>query len=35
MAGLEAHYSASDIETRILTALRTAGLDPEQRLKPE
>ncbi|MCJ7453554.1 MAG: methyltransferase domain-containing protein [Steroidobacteraceae bacterium] len=35
MAGLEAHYSASDIEARILAALRTAGLDPEQRLAPE
>ncbi len=34
MAGLEVHYSASDIEARILAALRTAGLDPEQRLSP-
>ncbi len=34
MAGLEAHYSASGIEARILAALRTAGLDPEQRLSP-
>lgn len=34
MAGLEAHYSARDIETRILAALRTAGLNPEQRLSP-
>jgi len=35
MARLEAHYSADDIETRILAALRAAGLDPEQRLSPE
>jgi sarcosine/dimethylglycine N-methyltransferase len=35
MAGLDAHYSASDIETRIMAALRAAGLDPEQRLTPE
>jgi SAM-dependent methyltransferase len=34
MAGLEAHYSASDIEARILAALRAAGLNPEQRLSP-
>jgi len=34
MAGLEAHYSAHDIKTRILAALRAAGLDPEQRLSP-
>lgn len=34
MAGMERHYSASDIEARILAALRTAGLDPEQRLTP-
>jgi ubiquinone/menaquinone biosynthesis C-methylase UbiE len=34
MAGLDAHYSARDIETRILAALRAAGLDPEQRLSP-
>jgi sarcosine/dimethylglycine N-methyltransferase len=32
---VEAHYSASDIEARILAALRAAGLDPEQRLTPE
>ena len=32
---VEAHYSASDIESRILAALRAAGLDPEQRLTPE
>jgi SAM-dependent methyltransferase len=35
MPGLEAHYSARDIEARILAALRSAGLDPEQRLSPE
>lgn len=35
MAGLEAHYSARDIEARILAAVRGAGLNPEQRLSPE
>jgi len=35
MVGLEAHYSARDIETRILAAIRGAGLNPEQRLSPE
>lgn len=35
MAGLEAHYSARDIEARILAALRAAGLNPEQRRSPE
>ena len=34
MPGLEAHYSARDIEARILVALRAAGLNPEQRLSP-
>ena len=34
MASLEAHYSARDIESRILSALRAAGLNPEQRLSP-
>lgn len=34
MSGLEAHYSANDIEARILAALRAAGLNPEQRLSP-
>jgi len=29
------HYSASDIQSRILAALRDAGLDPEQILTPE
>ncbi|MGW8247331.1 MAG: class I SAM-dependent methyltransferase [Acidiferrobacterales bacterium] len=35
MTSLDAHYSADDIESRILAALREAGLDPEQRLTPE
>jgi SAM-dependent methyltransferase len=35
MASLEEHYSASDIEARILAALRTVGLDPEQGITPE
>ena len=35
MAGLETHYSARGIEARILAAVRTAGLNPEQRLSPE
>jgi SAM-dependent methyltransferase len=35
VAGLETHYSARDIEARILAALRAAGLDPGQRLSPE
>lgn len=35
MASLEAHYSARDIEARILAALRAVGLNPEQRLQPE
>jgi hypothetical protein len=35
MVGLETHYSARDIEARILSALRTVGLDPEQGPKPE
>ncbi|HEV2978920.1 MAG TPA: methyltransferase domain-containing protein [Casimicrobiaceae bacterium] len=35
MPGLEAHYSARDIESRILAAIRAAGLNPEQRLSPE
>jgi SAM-dependent methyltransferase len=35
MASLETHYSARDIEARILSALREAGLDPAQRLSPE
>lgn len=32
MTGLQAHYSARDIEARILAAIRAAGLDPEQGL---
>ena len=35
MAGLETHYSARDIEGRILAALRAAGLSPEARLSKE
>ncbi|MBK9115876.1 MAG: class I SAM-dependent methyltransferase [Betaproteobacteria bacterium] len=35
MAGLDTHYSARDIETRILAAIRAAGLDPAQCLSPE
>lgn len=35
MASLETHYSARDIESRILAAIRAAGLNPEQRLSPE
>jgi sarcosine/dimethylglycine N-methyltransferase len=35
MAGLDVHYSARDIETRILTAIRAAGLNPDQRLSPD
>jgi sarcosine/dimethylglycine N-methyltransferase len=35
MSGLETHYSARDIEARILAGIRAAGLNPEQRLSPE
>ena len=35
MAGLQAHYSAHDIEARILAAIRAAGLDPGHRLSPQ
>ncbi len=35
MASLEAHYSAHDMEARILAALRAAGLNPEKRLSPQ
>ncbi len=35
MAGLEAHYSARDIEARILAAVRAAGLNPERGISPE
>ena len=34
MASIDTHYSAEDIEAKILAALREAGLDPEQRLSP-
>jgi SAM-dependent methyltransferase len=34
MTGLQTHYSARDIEDRILAALRKAGLNPAQRLSP-
>ena len=34
MAGLERHYSALDIEARILAAIRAAGLDPGKLLSP-
>ena len=35
MASLEKHYSARDIEARILAAVRAAGLNPEQHLSPD
>jgi sarcosine/dimethylglycine N-methyltransferase len=35
MAGLNAHYSAREIEARIIAAIREAGLDPGQRLLPK
>ena len=35
MASLEEHYSARDIEARILAAVRAAGLNPAQSLAPE
>jgi sarcosine/dimethylglycine N-methyltransferase len=35
MASLEEHYSARDIEARILAAVRAAGLNPEQPLSPQ
>jgi len=35
MKSLEEHYSVSDIETRILDALSTAGLNTEQLLSPQ
>ena len=35
MSTLESHYSASDIQARILDGLRRAGLEPEQGLSPE
>jgi len=35
MSSLETHYSARDIEARILAGIRAAGLNPEQRLSAE
>lgn len=35
MSTLVTHYSASDIETRILDGLRAAGLNPDKRLSPQ
>lgn len=35
MAGVQAHYSAHDIESRILAALRAAGLDPDRGLSAQ
>jgi SAM-dependent methyltransferase len=35
MAGLAEHYSAHDIEARLLAAIRSAGLDPDKGLAPE
>jgi SAM-dependent methyltransferase len=35
MSSLETHYTASDIEARILAGLRAAGLNPQQHLSPE
>jgi sarcosine/dimethylglycine N-methyltransferase len=35
MAGLDVHYSAHNIEERILAAIRASGLSSEQRLSPE
>ncbi|HKI61488.1 MAG TPA: class I SAM-dependent methyltransferase [Mariprofundaceae bacterium] len=35
MSTLHAHYSASDIEKRILASIRAAGLNPGRRLSPE
>jgi len=34
MSTLETHYSARDIEARILAGVRAAGLNPDQRLSP-
>jgi SAM-dependent methyltransferase len=34
MTTLDLHYSAHDIEQRILAAIRAAGLNPDQRLSP-
>src|SRR3970040_1358482 len=35
MSSLETHYSARDIEARILAGLRAGGVNPERRLSPE
>jgi len=35
MSSLIAHYSADDIEARIIAGLRNAGLNPQQRLDPQ
>jgi len=35
MSTLDTHYSARDIEARILAGLRKAGLDPDRRLTPQ
>ena len=35
MASLEDHYSAPNIEERILAAIRTAGVNPDKPLSPE
>jgi len=35
MSTLQTHYSASDIEKRILASIRAVGLNPERRLSPE
>lgn len=35
MPGLETHYSAADIERRLLAGIRAAGLNPGERLTPE
>lgn len=35
MLSLQTHYSARDIEARILAAVRAVGLDPGQRLSPD
>lgn len=35
MSGLKQHYAAEDIESRLLSAIRTAGLDPENPIAPE
>jgi len=35
MSTLQAHYSAPEIEARILAAIRAAGLNPEQPISPD